>query len=87
MRTDLKYKLTLSALISIIPLVLSGLMLFIAYSNPIWLGLFPIYLFAASFILMIVFGFIPFLKDHMWLSALIVVLFSVASGLIFKLFI
>ena len=42
MRTDLKYKLSISALIALIPLVIVSVVLFLILTNSLWLGLFPV---------------------------------------------
>lgn len=68
MRTDLKYKLSISALIALIPLVIVSVVLFLILTNPLWLGLFPVYLMIGAFLITFILGFVPFMKDHMLLS-------------------
>ena len=68
MRTDLKYKLSISALIALIPLVIVSIVLFLILTNSLWLGLFPVYLMIGAFLITFILGFVPFMKDHMLLS-------------------
>ncbi|MCR5593562.1 MAG: hypothetical protein K6F79_07440 [Saccharofermentans sp.] len=82
MRTDMKYRLTIASVIALVPLALTALYIFIAFSNTIWLGIFPLYILAFAFILTLILSFVPFMKDHMWLSVIAVMLLSGLSGLI-----
>lgn len=85
MRTDMKYRLTLAAIFAAIPLVIFTLALFILATGNIWLGLFPVYLFAGAFLVVFILSFVPFMKDHMWLSVIAAVLLAVLSGFILHL--
>ena len=85
MRTDMRYKLTLAAIFALIPLFIVTMIIFMLGTSSIWLGLFPIYLLVGAFILTFILGFVPFMKDHMWLSVIIVTLLAAVAGLIFHL--
>ena len=85
MRTDLRYKITLAAVISLTILLISFLVMCLLLSNSIWLGLIPLYIFAGAFILTFILGFVPFMKDHMWLSVSATALLSALVGLIIYL--
>ncbi len=85
MRTDLRYKLTLAAIIALIPLIIAIMIIFLIGASSIWTGLFPVYLFAGAFVLTFILGFVPFMKDHMWLSVTASVLLAGLAGLIFYL--
>ncbi|MBP5181315.1 MAG: hypothetical protein J6127_08525 [Clostridiales bacterium] len=82
MRTDMKYRLTLASVIALVPLALTALYIFIAFSNSIFLGIFPLYILTGAFVLTFILSFVPFMKDHMWLSISAVMLLSGLSGLI-----
>lgn len=82
MRTDMKYRLTLACILAAVPLALFTLALFLIASSRIWLGLFPLYLFAGAFVITFILSFVPFMKDHMWLSVTAAVLLAAAAGLI-----
>lgn len=85
MRTDLRYKLTLAAVFAAIPLALFAMVLFIIATNNLWIGLFPVYLFAGALIITIILSFVPFMKDHMWLSVTAVTILAMLAGLILQL--
>lgn len=85
MRTDLRYKLTLAAVFAAIPLVLFAMVLFIIATDSLWIALFPLYLFAGALIITFILGFIPFMKDHMWLSVSAVTVLGLLAGLILHL--
>lgn len=85
MRTDLRYKITLAAVISLTILLISLLVICLLLSSSIWLGLIPVYIFAGAFILTFILGFVPFMKDHMWLSVTATALISALVGLIIYL--
>lgn len=85
MRTDLRYKLTLAAVFASIPLALFAMVLFIIATDSLWIALFPLYLFAGALIITFILGFVPFMKDHMWLSVTASTLLAVLAGLILHL--
>lgn len=85
MRTDLRYKLTLAAIITLIPTVLILLSIFFIATESICLALIPIYLFAGAFLITFILSFVPFMKDHMWLSAAASVLVAAIAGVIIHL--
>ena len=85
MRTDMRYKLTLASVFAAVPLFIVTLIIFMIGTGSVWAGLFPIYLLAGGFILTFILGFVPFMKDHMWLSVILVTLLSAVAGLIFHL--
>lgn len=82
MRTDLRYKLTLAAIITLIPLALFLIAMFLISSSSVALGLFPLYLFAGAFIITMILSFVPFMKDHMWLSVTVAVLLAALAGVL-----
>ena len=85
MRTDLRYKITLAAVIAASILLLSFIVAFIMFTSTIWLGLIPVYLFAGAFLITLILGFVPFMRDHMWLSIVCSVVLCAAAGLIIHL--
>jgi len=85
MRTDLRYKLTLAAVFAAIPLALFAVVVFMLATNSIWLALFPVYLFAGALIITFILSFVPFMKDHMWLSVAAVTILAMLAGLILYL--
>lgn len=82
MHTDMRHKLLISALLAIIPLTVAALTIFIIASNIIWFALYPVILLLGAFIFTMILTFVPFMKDHMWLSTLSVVLLAVLISLI-----
>ena len=54
-------------------------------TSSIWLGLFPLYLFAGAFVVTFILSFVPFMKDHMWLSVTAAALLALIAGLILHL--
>ncbi len=82
MRTDLRYKLTLAAIVAVIPVIFAIMVIYFFASQSIWLALIPLYLLAGGFILTFILGFVPFMKDHMWLSVIAVALLSLIAGVI-----
>lgn len=85
MRTDLRYKLTLAAIFAAIPLAIFSVVVFILATNSMWLALFPVYLFAGAMIITFILSFVPFMKDHMWLSVTAVTILAMLAGLILHL--
>ena len=85
MRTDLRYKLTLAAIFAAIPLAIFSVVVFILATNSMWLALFPVYLFAGAMIITFILSFVPFMKDHMWLSVTAVTILAMLAGLILYL--
>ena len=69
MRTDLRYKFTLAAI----------------STSSVWIALFPVYLFVGAFIITFILSFVPFMKDHMWLSVTAVTVLALITGLILHL--
>ncbi|MCR5200001.1 MAG: hypothetical protein K6C38_02670 [Saccharofermentans sp.] len=82
MRTDMKYRLTLAAIITLIPLALFILATFLIASSSVWFGLLPVYLFAGALIITFILSFVPFMKDHMWLSVTAVALLTALTAFI-----
>ena len=82
MHTDMRHKILISALLAIIPLTVAALTIFIIASNIIWFALYPVILLLGAFIITMILTFVPFMKDHMWLSTLSVVLLAVLISLI-----
>lgn len=87
MRTDLRYKLSLAAIVSISMLCVSLMIVFMLFSNSVWVGVIPLYMFAFGFIVTFILGFVPFMKDHMWLSVTAAALLSALAGFILSRFI
>ena len=87
MRTDLRYKLTLAAIIAVSILLLSFLSLFLMFSSTLLIGLIPVFIFLGAFILTFILGFVPFLKNHMWLSISAAALLSLLAAYIIHLLI
>ena len=87
MRTDLRYKLTLASVIAASILLLSFILLFLLFASSIWIGLIPIYLIAGGFVVTFILGFVPFMKDHMWLSVTAAALLSLLAAYIIHFFI
>ncbi|MCQ2516215.1 MAG: hypothetical protein MJ094_05070 [Saccharofermentans sp.] len=82
MHTDMRHKLLISALLAIIPLTVAALTIFIIASNATWFALYPVLVLLGAFIVTMIMTFVPFMKDHMWLSMLSVVLLAVLISLI-----
>ena len=85
MRTDLRYKFTLAAIFAAIPLALFSMVLFIIATSSVWIALFPVYLFVGAFIITFILSFVPFMKDHMWLSVTAVTVLALITVLILHL--
>lgn len=82
MHTDTRHKILVSALLAIIPLTIAALTIFIIASNVSLFAMYPVFLFLGAFIITMILTFVPFMKDHMWLSMLSVVLLAVLVSLI-----
>ena len=87
MRTDLRYKLLLAAIVSASLLFISLMTVFMLFSNSIWVGLIPLYMLAFGFTITFILGFVPFMKDHMWLSVTAAALLCALAGFILSRFI
>jgi|GEM_PF-1697649 len=86
MHTDMRHKLTISLIIALIPLLLSAVMIFGLASGALMLMIFPLIMFAAGFVVLFILGFVPFMKDHMWLSVTAVVILCALAGFLVEHF-
>ncbi len=85
MRTDLIHKLAVSVILTAIPLFAAIITTFFIVSNVMWFSLLPLIFFACAFAVLLILGFVPFMKDHMWLSVIAAVLLCALAGLIINL--
>lgn len=84
MRTDIRYKLTLASIFALIPLVLATIVICaVALSGAV--AFFPLYILAGAFVVTLILSFVPFMKDHMWLSVIAVILVSALTGFIINM--
>ena len=85
MRTDLRYKITLASVIALSLLLLSFIAAFLMFTSTVWLGLIPIYLFMGAFLVTLILSYVPFMRDHMWLSITCSAVLCGVAGLIMYL--
>ncbi len=82
MHTDMKHKVIISALLTVIPLAIAALIIFFIASGGSFIAFYPLIILLVSFIAMFVLSFVQFMKDHMWLSSLSVIILTVLISLI-----